>query len=333
MKYRLKRLLSAGKATNDVQLSLRSRTTRRLIESDGFRSFITAVIIFAGILVGLETFPDFSEKHSSILRILDSIIIWIFIGEMLLKVAAEGRYPWRYLSDPWNVFDACIILGFFLPTENHYFVVLRLIRLLRVMKLINTLPRLKLLIDTLLRSLPSMAYVSGLLALLFYIYGVTGTFLFAKNDPVHFGSLLRAIISMFRIVTLEDWTDIMYIQIYGCNRYGYERIESLCSAPEAMPLVGIVFFFSFVILGAMIVINLFIGVTINNMLEVHYDLAETAPIKSDKTQSAQENPTQTTNSIEAQLQSLQKQLQHIEQLQTLQLSTCTQTETLPNQDG
>ena len=99
---------------------------------------------------------------------------------------------------------------------------LRLFRLLRVLRLLSAVPKLQLLVNALLKSLPSMLYVTVLLLLLFYVYAVAGVMFFAKNDPVHFGNIFDALLSLFRIVTLEDWTDVMYLQIYGSDVYeGY----------------------------------------------------------------------------------------------------------------
>ncbi|NES80066.1 MAG: ion transporter [Moorea sp. SIO2B7] len=158
-----------------------------------------------------------------------------------------------------------MIVTLFLPINTHYIVVLRSFRILRVPRLFNAVPRLQILICALLKSLPSMGYVSLLLSLLFYIYGVGATYIFANNYPVHFGSLPLSILSLFRVVTIENWTDIIYINMYGCDSYGYEGIESLCTEPSASPLISAFFFVSFVLFGSMIVINLFIGVMTNSV--------------------------------------------------------------------
>ena len=96
-----------------------------------------------------------------------------------------------------------------------------------------------------------------------------GVHLFAANDPVHFSHLHVSLLSLFRVVTLEDWTDIMYISIYGCNNYGYSDNPQLCTAPVARPFVAPLFFVSFVLLGTMIMLNLFIGIVISNMTDLH----------------------------------------------------------------
>jgi voltage-gated sodium channel len=92
---------------------------------------------------------------------------------------------------------------------------------------------------------------------------VAATFMFSANDPVHFATLPLSIQSLFRAVTLEDWTDMMYINQYGCNMYEYPA--GRCVAPEAFPIGSPLLFVTLVMLGTMIVLNLFIGVIMNGM--------------------------------------------------------------------
>ncbi|MBX3126574.1 MAG: ion transporter [Polyangiaceae bacterium] len=239
---------------------------RTIAESKRFQNFVTWVIIFAGVLVGVETYPGLVAQYGDTLHTLDKIVLGIFVVEILVKVGAEGNKPWRFFSDNWNVFDFIIVAAAFLPISSQYVTVLRLARLLRVLRLVRALPKLQLLVSALLKSIPSMAYVSLLLFLLFYVYAVAAVFLFGANDPIHFRNLQIALVSLFRAVTLEDWTDLMYIQMYGCNNYGYDGDPS-CTDPQAYPILGALFFVSFVLLGTMVVLNLFIGVIMNGMTE------------------------------------------------------------------
>ena len=120
-----------------------------------------------------------------------------------------------------------------------------------------------------------MFYVSILLFLLFYIYGAMAVFLFGENDPIHFRNLQTSILSLFRVVTLEDWTDVMYINMYGSNEYGYTAYDLAKWNPTSYgsPLWGAVFFVSFVLIGTMIVLNLVIGVIMNSMDESNAEMS------------------------------------------------------------
>jgi voltage-gated sodium channel len=240
---------------------------RKIAKARWFSRLITWVILIAGVLVGIETYPNMVADHGHTLHLLDAIVLWIFVAEIVVKMTAEYPRVHRYFFDPWNIFDFCIVAAAFLPLDAQFVTVLRLVRVLRVLKLVRALPKLQILVSALLKSIPSMGYVSLLLLLLFYLFAVTATFLFGANDPVHFENLQISMLSLFRVVTLEDWTDVMYIQMYGCENYGYSGIEHLCTNSQAYPVFGAAFFVIFVLVGTMIVLNLFVGVIMSGMDE------------------------------------------------------------------
>ena len=240
---------------------------RATAESPKFQNFITAVILLAGVIVGVQTYPSVVASIGHILDFIDYTILGIFIVEIVVKMGAEGKRPWRYFLDPWNVFDFVIVAVCFMPVNAQYVAVLRLARLLRVLKLVRALPKLQILVGALLKSIPSMGYVALLLGLLFYVYSVAAVFLFGPNDPIHFENLPIAMLSLFRVVTGEDWTDVMYIAMFGCENYGYDGNEHLCTASQGYPVFGALFFVSFMLLGAMVILNLFIGVIMGGMDE------------------------------------------------------------------
>jgi voltage-gated sodium channel len=252
---------------------------KRIADSSRFNIFILSTIIFAGILVGIQTYERQVTHIAHILEHLDFIILFIFTVEVFIKVFAEGTKPLNYFKDPWNDFDFSIVavcyLAFVTPDVDASFIaVLRLARILRVFKLVTAVPKLQILVGALLRSIPSMGYVGVLLFLLFYIYAAMAVFIYGDNDPVHFENLHLAMLSLFRVVTLEDWTDIMYTNMYGCDQYGYDGIEELCTNPSASPTGAALFFVSFVLIGTMVIMNLFIGVIMTSMEEAKQEANE-----------------------------------------------------------
>lgn len=275
--------------------------------SKAFSSFIIGVIVVAGILVGLETYDSIMAEYGSVLLLFDKIIIGIFVVEIIIKMAAHGSKPWKYFNDPWNVFDFLIVSVCLLPIQGQFIAVLRLVRILRVMRLITAIPKLQILVNALLRSIPSMFYVSVLLVLLFYIYAVMATFMFKGNDPLHFGSLELSMLSLFRVVTLEDWTDIMYIQMYSSDVYAYPLGEELKSfttlphTPEAFPIFSPLFFGSFVLLGTMVMLNLFIGIIMTGMDEARKE--EEEKLEREKNDIA---------SIEGDVLAIEQHLEHLQ---------------------
>ena len=248
-------------------------TLKRITESSAFAYTVLGLIVAAAALVGLETYPGVMERYGRWVHHLDRVIIWLFAAEAALKIAAGGRRWYDYFRDPWNVFDFTIVVVCFLPVDAQYAQVLRLARVLRALRLVSAIPKLQLLVGALLASLPSMFFVGLLLSLLFYVYAVTAVFLFRDNDPVHFGNLQLSLLSLFRVVTLEDWTDVMYIQMWGSANYPFSAQDlarhTFVSQPR--PLIGALFFVSFVALGTMIMLNLFIGVIINSMDDAQSD--------------------------------------------------------------
>jgi voltage-gated sodium channel len=291
---------------------------RKITNAALFQNFVTFIILFAGVLVGIETYPSARESYAGALHVLDVIVLSIFVAEIVLKMIAEGRRPWRFFHDPWNVFDFTIVAAAFLPFASEYATVLRLLRLLRVLRLVRALPKLQLLVGALLKSIPSMAYVGLLMFLLFYVYAVAGVFLWGENDPVHFGNLQTAMVSLFRTVTLEDWTDMMYINMHGCDQYGYEGLTT-CTTPSASPVGGAIYFVSFVWFGTMIILNLFIGVIIAGMNEAQQEADEEVRLDGFIDRTA-EGPTieNELKSMTAHVGELQEQLVRLQKLAAAQ---------------
>lgn len=248
-----------------------SEKCRKIAESSWFNNFIIATILAAGVVVGIQTYGDKVADWKWLLNAADQIILFIFLVEVIIKMTAEGNKPWRYFNDGWNIFDFTIVavcyIALFMPDlDGAYVAVVRLARVLRVFRIVHAIPDLRLLVNTLIKSIPSIGYIGILLSVIFYIYATMGVFLFSSNDPLHFGNLQQSLLSLFRVVTLEDWTNIMYINMYGCDHpvWGYGS-ESGCTEPTGYGFWAAGFFVSFVLIGTMIVLNLFIGVIMNSM--------------------------------------------------------------------
>ena len=241
---------------------------KQIVESKWFNNAILWSILAAGVIVGLQTYGERLGNWQDLLQNLDILILWIFTIEAALKLYV---YRLDYFNDAWNIFDFVIVLtcwaAYFMPNIDAGIVaVFRLARVLRVFRLVSALPKLRIIVDAMLKSIPSMGYVGLLLFLLFYIYGVMGVFLFKENDPIRFAELGTSILTLFQITTMEGWTDILYANMHGCDHavYGLDN----CETPVAQPMAAVIYFVSFVMVGTMIVLNLFIGVIMNSMDEV-----------------------------------------------------------------
>jgi voltage-gated sodium channel len=179
----------------------------------------------------------------------------VFVAEAAMKIVAAWPRPQDYFRSGWNLFDFGIIVLSFIPASGAFATAARLIRLLRVLRLVTAMPKLRLMVVTLIRCIPGMGHVLALMGILFYVYGVAGYHLYATHDPARWGTLGKALLTLFQIATLEAWTEIM-------NK-----------AMELSPWHW-VYFVSFVLFGTFVVVNLFVAVVINSLEESHREVAE-----------------------------------------------------------
>ncbi|MFT5573215.1 MAG: voltage-gated sodium channel [Cryomorphaceae bacterium] len=225
---------------------------RQFAASKLFEYSIIGLILLTAAMIGFEAFPNMmSPGIEQWFGRFHSIVLAAFIAEAAIKMLALGPKPWNYFRDGWNVFDFGLIVLSLLPISAEFAMLGRVFRLLRVLRLINALPELRLIVETLVRSIPSMGHITILMGILFFIYGVLGFHLFHEHDPTHWRNLAYSLLTLFRIVTLEDWTDVMY------------------KAMELSPAYAL-YFVSFVVIGTFVVVNLFIAVVINNLDEAKY---------------------------------------------------------------
>jgi len=241
-------------------------TALKITRNKTFNVFIFILILLSAILIGIETYTGIAAKHKLILSLLDRLIITIFAIEIGLRIFSYGNRPWNFFLDPWNVFDFVIVAACLVPAgDTHFFAAFRILRVLRILRMITFLPKLRLLIGALVKSIPSMGYIILLIAILFFVYAITGVFLFGVSDPMHFGDLHHTLVTLFKVLTLEGWTDIMNTHIYGPVSNGNMQIISV------WPFL---YFASFILIGAMIIMNLFIGVIMNSMQESQNELSQ-----------------------------------------------------------
>lgn len=262
-------------------------------QSSIFRHGILGVILLTALLIAIEAFPQLMNPQlANYFEIGHQIILGIFIAEAIIKLIAAWPRPQSYFQDPWNVFDFSLIVLSLIPFAGQFALIGRLLRLFRVLRLVAALPELRLIVETLLRSIPSMMNVIILMGIIFFIYGVAGYHLFHEHDPTHWRDLGYAILTLFRIVTLEDWTDVMY------------------KAMELSPYYGF-YFVTFVVFGTFIVINLFMAVVINNL-----DEAKQAQLRKLSSPDVHEELMQTLQGTRDKLEQLEAQLSSLKEQQT-----------------
>jgi voltage-gated potassium channel Kch len=247
----------------NLQQSKKKNIFANIRDSLYFQNFVLVMIIFTGILVGIETNKNTMSSYGSIIRLFDLLVVCVFAFEVIVKIFAEASKPWKYFLDPWNLFDFVITLASIIPLffSLHYELinVIRIVRVLRVIRLAHELPRLELVVGTVLRGIPALSSVILFMILHFYVYAVLGVFFFGSSIPVngllnHFDTIPTAMLTLFKIVTFDDWSEILT-----------ETILLNSGTPEA--LINL-FFLSFIVIGAMVILNLFIGVITSEMAEM-----------------------------------------------------------------
>lgn len=221
----------------------------KLTTSKIFNRASIGLILFSAILLGLETNQQLYETYKSFFILLDRIVLSLFTIEISFRLGSHLTSPARFFKDGWNLFDLLIVVLCYLPVGGPFASIARLVRVLRALRLITHFPQLRLIVETMIRSLSSLGYIALLLALVFYVYAIAGIFSFGSVAPDYFGGLSKTFMTLFQIVTLEGWVDIMKI-VSGSH-----------------PIFAPLYFVSFIIVGTMIVLNLFIGVIVNSLSE------------------------------------------------------------------
>ena len=223
----------------------------------GFETFIMIVIIASALLVGAKTYALPPIVYQAI-TLLDWFITFIFMIEITIRFLAE--HPHRnFFKSGWNIFDFLIVTISLAPIENSDMaLVARLIRVFRVLRMISIIPELRMLLNSLLLALPRLGYVVALMFIIFYIYAAVGSLFFVEINPMLWGDIARAMLTLFRIMTFEDWTDVMY--------------ETM----EVYPLSWI-FYVTFIFLTAFAFLNMVIGIVVNVLEEEHERMKDDDP--------------------------------------------------------
>ncbi|MGM0629735.1 MAG: ion transporter [Pseudomonadota bacterium] len=210
-----------------------------------FEALVVAVIIISALEIGAKTYelPAFAN---SLTFGLDLFITLFFLIEITIRFIAEDNKK-VFFKDGWNVFDTLVVLVSLIPINDSELALLaRLVRIFRVLRMISIIPELRTLINSLLKALPQMGYVVLLMFIIFYIYAAVGSYLFADINPFLWDNIATSMLTLFRVMTFEDWTDIQYetMEVYGWSW---------------------IYYMTFIFLTAFAFLNMVIGIVINVM--------------------------------------------------------------------
>lgn len=219
---------------------------KHYFESKGFQNLIVAVIIINSVLIGLETSPQIMRRFGHFIDWFDFVILVFFSIEIIAKLFV---YRLSFFRNSWNVFDFAIVAISVLPAAGS-FSVFRALRIVRTLRLLKSIPKLRVIIESLLQSIPSIGWIVVLLGIVYYTFGVIGTNLFGQDYPDYFGSLGGSLFTLFQVMTLESWSSAVARPIM-----------------EGAPYAA-VYFISFILIATYTTLNVFIAIVVNTMNEV-----------------------------------------------------------------
>jgi len=205
-------------------------------------SLIVLILLNAAIL-GLETSASIMATYGPALLLIDKIILAVFVVEIVIRLLVYRLAFWK---DPWSVFDFSVVAIALVPASGP-FAVLRALRVLRVLRLLTMVPSMRKVVGALLSAIPGLGSIALVLCILFYVFAVISTNLFADQFPQFFGSLGASLYTLFQIMTLESWS-------MGVVRPVMEIY------PQAWA-----FFIPFILIATFTMLNLFIAIIVNAM--------------------------------------------------------------------
>lgn len=230
-------------AVTGMRAALRAVVNHRL-----FGQAVVVLVLFNAFLLGLETLPSVTGDYGPLLKVIDRIILALFVGELTLRFVAYG---WRFLRDPWSLFDT-VVVGISLVPASNGFSVLRALRILRMLRLISALPRLRRVVQGLVDAVPGLGSVAGILLILLYVFAVMAAKLFGADHPYWFDGVHRSLFTLFQVMTLEGWADIVRV-VMKTHPYAWA------------------FFLTYILLSTFTVLNFFIAVIVDAMQKGHQD--------------------------------------------------------------
>jgi voltage-gated sodium channel len=265
------------------------RVTRlaKVVDSSAFATLVLGVILANAVVLGLQTYDDIVEEYGDLLDLLNDVFLAFFVAELALRIGSYGRRPKDFFRDPWNVFDFVIIAAAFVPGLRSNSTLLRLARLLRVVRVVRLLPELRVLTLAIVRSLPPLFSMGVLTTVILFVYGMVGWLLFGDEDPERWGDIGEAMLTLFVMLTLENFP------------------ATLESGMEIEPL-SIIYFVTFVLVAALIVLNVLIGVVLHSMEEARVIHAR------EELRDRGEEPTEEAAELEARIAAIRKALDDLE---------------------
>ncbi|XP_034056730.1 voltage-dependent L-type calcium channel subunit alpha-1C isoform X16 [Gymnodraco acuticeps] len=277
-----------------VEYALKARPLRRYIPKNPYQYKVWYVVnstyfeYLMFTLILLNTICLAMQHHgqtkgfNDAMNILNMLFTGLFTVEMILKLIAFK--PRHYFVDAWNTFDALIVVGSIVDiaitevnnSEENARISITFFRLFRVMRLVKLLSRgegIRTLLWTFIKSFQALPYVALLIVMLFFIYAVIGMQMFGKialrdgteiNRNNNFQTFPQAVLLLFRCATGEAWQEIMLACYLNMPCEKGSTNENNLAHEDCGSQFAIIYFVSFYMLCAFLIINLFVAVIMDN---------------------------------------------------------------------
>lgn len=219
-----------------------------------FEFFVVGVILFSALVIGAKTY-NIPSHFLTIITWLDRAITIFFLVEICIRFVGEPNKK-DFFKNPWNIFDTLIVVVSIIPIQDSEMALVgRLIRIFRVLRMVSIVPELRLLLNSLIKALPQLGYVILLMFIIFYIYAAIGASFFMDINENLWGDISIAMLTLFRVMTFEDWTDVMY--------------ETMAVYPFSW-----LYYLTFIFLTTFAFLNMVIGIVVNVMENEHAEEAK-----------------------------------------------------------
>jgi len=238
---------------SNPNLSSLEQRFARLRSNKIFELCVIAIIIMSALIIGVKTYP-LPVWTEPLIIALDWMITLFFMVELTIRFVGDENKR-RFFYNGWNLFDTLIVVVSLIPIQDSELALIgRLVRIFRVLRMVSIIPELRVLLTSLLTALPQLGYVALMMFIIFYIYAAVGATFYATINPDLWGDIAISMLTLFRIMTFEDWTDVMY--------------ETMAVYPLSWA-----FYLSFIFLSAFAFLNMIIGIVVSVLDDEHKKLA------------------------------------------------------------
>lgn len=222
----------------------------RVVSADWFNIASFGLIIVNAVVLGVETYDRALAEAGPILLVVEYGFLSLFLVELALRFGAHLTAPSGFFRDGWNLFDLLIICAPLLPGVRENVTLLRLIRLARIVRAVRLFPGLRVIIGGVLRSLPGLASFLLIAALTIYLYAMVGWMAFGDAYPDLYGTVGRAMFTLFLLLSLDGITDAF-------------------NAGRAVSEWSVIYYASYIIMASYLLTNLLVGIVLKALEDAH----------------------------------------------------------------